>query len=111
MKARRLKPKLLPNGKPQTARCLTGSRWWFKLGGLVAHPSYKAVSEMALKNRLERVEDAAAKADFGHKVAFITYDLAEKPKDEAIAEWEAENGPIAGYQIVIVTSYEPAPVV
>ena len=51
---------------------------------------------MALKNRLERVEDAAAKADFEHKVAFITYDLAEKPKAEAIAEWEAENGPIAG---------------
>lgn len=61
---------------------------------------------MVLKTRLKRLEDAAAKEDFEHKVAFITYQQSEKSKAEAIAEWEAVNGSIDGDQIVIMTSYE-----
>ena len=61
---------------------------------------------MALKTRLKRLEDAAEKSDFGHRVAFITYEESEKSKAEAIAEWEAMNGPIEGYHTVFITSYE-----
>lgn len=66
---------------------------------------------MALKTRLKRLEEAALKADGGPKVAFITYDPVERSEAEAIAEWEAENGPLAGYRVIFFTAYEPAPVV
>jgi hypothetical protein len=62
---------------------------------------------MALKTRLKRLEDAAVKTDYEHKVAMITYEQSEKSEAEAVAEWEVENGPIEGYQIVFMTSYEP----
>jgi len=65
---------------------------------------------MALKTRLKRLEDAAVKADSEHKVAFITYEQSEKAEAEAVAEWEAENGPLSDCLAVIINSYETKPV-
>ena len=66
---------------------------------------------MALKTRLKKLEDEALKADGGPKVAFIAYDPVERSEAEAVAEWEAANGPIEDCHVVFMTSYEPEPVI
>jgi hypothetical protein len=73
---------------------------------LLARLQYKAVSELALKTRLKRLEDVLENRDGLHKVALITYEESKKSEAEAVVEWEAENGPIADYQIILITSYE-----
>ncbi len=65
---------------------------------------------MALKTRLKRLEDASERAGNGHKIAMITYVEAEQTKAEAIAVWEAENGPLSDCLAAFFTSYETRPV-
>jgi hypothetical protein len=59
-----------------------------------------------LKARFKRLEDVLQNRDGLHKVVLITYEESKKPKADAIVEWEAENGPVADYQIKFITSYE-----
>jgi hypothetical protein len=62
---------------------------------------------MVLKSRLDRLE----KASPGKKtnVAFITYGRGGDTKSEAIAEWEAANGPISECLAVFFTTFEAKP--
>jgi hypothetical protein len=73
---------------------------------LLARLHYKVVFELALKARLKRLEDALENRDGLHKVALITYDESKKSEADAIVEWEVENGPVADYQTISITSYE-----
>jgi len=63
---------------------------------------------MALKTRLKRLENASSKASENSKVVFITYEQSEKA--EAVAAWEAENGPLSDCLAVFFTTYETKPV-
>jgi len=65
---------------------------------------------MALKNRLARLENASVNTAENTKVAFITYGLIGDTKAEAVAEWEAENGPISECRVVFFTTFESKPV-
>jgi hypothetical protein len=61
---------------------------------------------MALKNRLEKLENSRAIAARIFKPAFIAYGEGEQTKAEAISEWEAENGPLSECGVVFLTVYE-----
>ena len=65
---------------------------------------------MALMKRLERLENASAKAGDRQKVAFITYGRSGDTKADAIAEWESVNGPISDCLAVFYTTFETKPV-
>jgi hypothetical protein len=61
---------------------------------------------MALRNRIERLENASAS---NVKIASITYAEGEQTKAEAIAEWEAENGSLSEYEHVFFTMLKRRP--
>jgi hypothetical protein len=106
MRTKRLKAKQSQSGKLKTAPCLIGSRWCFRSGDLLARLHYKVIFELALKARLKRLEDVLENRDGQYKVALITYDESKKSEADAIVEWEVENGPVADYQTISITSYE-----
>jgi len=61
---------------------------------------------MALRNRIKRLESASAS---NVKIASITYAEGEQTKEEAIAEWESENGLLSEYGIVFFTRLQKKP--
>ena len=61
---------------------------------------------MAIKNRLEKLERAAANATGNFKPAFIAYTEGEKTTTEAAAEWEAGNGALSECSVVFFNVYE-----
>jgi len=61
---------------------------------------------MALRNRIERLENASAS---NFKIASITYTEGEQTKAEAIAEFESENGRLNEFGFVFFTMFEKQP--
>ena len=55
---------------------------------------------MALRKRLEKLERALAIAARNFTPAFIAYTEGEKTKADAMAEWEAANGPLSECGVV-----------
>tara|TARA_R110000803_G_scaffold85370_2_gene151723 strand:- start:1396 stop:1608 length:213 start_codon:yes stop_codon:yes gene_type:complete len=65
---------------------------------------------MSVKSRLERLEDASGKAVNCNNVAMISYDPIKQSKADAVAEWEAKNGPLSDCLAVFFTTFETKPV-
>lgn len=61
---------------------------------------------MALKNRLERLENTSAS---NLKTASITYTEGEQTKAAAIAEFESKNGSLGEFGFVFFTMFEKKP--
>ena len=61
---------------------------------------------MALKNRLVKLERAAANGAGSFKLAYIAYAEGEKTEAEAVFVWEAENAPLSECNVVVSNVYE-----